>query len=250
MPPTTSAAFWIPTVLVNQGQPGYINSESRLWPTWRKPPSLWYLCAFLIMDIHIHIIYIYIVYIMYIYICIYHIISYHTISFYIYIHIISFIYIYIYIHVRTHTHIPRYAYGMDMHGRSWASLKSGRKSQNGTLLEEDGEITRSPGAGPCSMERWLALDNSASGVIKHGWETPGVNGGFHGKISQYKWWIFHCHVWVPEGTPGTPHPQENCWCQESRPCECVFGKHPKMCHSGQNCGKPKGKAPSLMGIVK
>ena len=34
--------------------------------------------------------------------------------------------------------------------------------------------------------------------IKYGnWKSP-RNGGFNGKIN-YEWWIFHCHVWLPEG---------------------------------------------------
>ena len=31
-------------------------------------------------------------------------------------------------------------------------------------------------------------------------ELPELNGGFNGKIT-CKWWIFHCHVRVPEGIP-------------------------------------------------
>lgn len=32
------------------------------------------------------------------------------------------------------------------------------------------------------------------------WELPEPNGGFNGKIT-CKWWMFHCHVRVPEGIP-------------------------------------------------
>ena len=143
---------------------------------------------------HIYI-YIYIFIFLFIFIFIYlYIYIFIYLYLFIYIYIYICIYLFLYLHVRTHTHFPRCACGMDLHGRSWASLKSGRKSQNETLLEEDGEITRSPGAGPCSMERWLALDNSASGVIKHGWETPEVNGGYSGetvvnpRVKPQVWW--------------------------------------------------------------
>ena len=37
-------------------------------------------------------------------------------------------------------------------------------------------------------------------VIKHGWlENPLKNGGVHRKITD-KWFIFHCHVLLPEGS--------------------------------------------------
>ena len=29
------------------------------------------------------------------------------------------------------------------------------------------------------------------------WEIPELNGSFNGKTN-YKWWIFHCHVWSPD----------------------------------------------------
>ena len=35
-------------------------------------------------------------------------------------------------------------------------------------------------------------------VIKHGNGKSNVNGGLNGKLTD-KWWIFHCHVWLPEG---------------------------------------------------
>ena len=35
-------------------------------------------------------------------------------------------------------------------------------------------------------------------IIKRGNGKSHVNGGFNGKII-HQWWIFHCHVWLPEG---------------------------------------------------
>ena len=39
------------------------------------------------------------------------------------------------------------------------------------------------------------------------WEISELNGGFHRKII-YKWWIFHCHVWLLEGKSMTWKPDK------------------------------------------
>ena len=43
-----------------------------------------------------------------------------------------------------------------------------------------------------------------SGVIKHGNGKSPTNGDFDRK-STHKWSIFHCHVWLPEGTLNKAH---------------------------------------------
>ena len=46
-------------------------------------------------------------------------------------------------------------------------------------------------------------------VIKHGNGTYPMNGGFIRKITD-KWSVFHCHVWLPEGSP-TLEPPKKWW---------------------------------------
>ena len=36
-------------------------------------------------------------------------------------------------------------------------------------------------------------------VIKHGNGKSSINGGFNRKMTE-KWFLFHCHVWLPEGS--------------------------------------------------
>ena len=63
------------------------------------------------------------------------------------------------------------------------------------------EIPKAGGSGPT----WAAENHSKSNsfftyppVIKHGNGKSHVNRCFNGKII-HKWWIFHCHAWLPKG---------------------------------------------------
>ena len=88
------------------------------------------------------------------------------------------------------------------YGRAMAnpisSIHAGTRYLANTIALEDLTLGERSGKNETGIWWHLHLPSGYPLVIKHGLLENPLNGGFNGKTI-HKWWIFHCHVWLPEG---------------------------------------------------